>query len=98
MMATYHTRRPHTAERAQQRLVDDCEAVLDLRDLRSTAHLMTDDAERQLSTQTALLLRHMSGDGAKLTLQQLVRGLPYTSLLYLFMRTMFAALIARTVI
>lgn len=72
MTATYHTRRPHTAERAQQRLVDDSEAVLDLRDMRSTAHLVTDDAERQLSTQTALLLRHLSSDGATLSLQQLV--------------------------
>ena len=72
MMATYHSRRPHTAEREQQRLVDDCEAVLDLRDLRRTAHLMTDDAERQLSTQAGLLLRHFSGDGTKLYLQQLV--------------------------
>lgn len=72
MTATYHARRPHTAERTKQKEVDDSEAVLDLRDVRRTAHLVTDDAQRQLSTQTALLVRHLSHDGTTLSLQQLV--------------------------
>jgi hypothetical protein len=72
MTATYHTHRPYTTERAEAKLVEEGEAVLDMRDLRGTAHLVTESTEHRLCTESALLLRHLSADGTIFALQQLV--------------------------